>query len=424
MRLDRLEIANYKSLRAIALSPGPLTLIVGPNTAGKSNFADCLDFLSEVYRHGLDLAVSRKGGYENIAFRRIRRSKQPVAIRTVATLDVARPDDDQSALLQTRFCHHFAFQARGYSIRAEFKILSEDIRVEALVDDSWRPLVEVKRAEDNKITAKSHLKDFPARSRATHQLHLWADDADLGALTKAGRPFPSTELIATSVGPFAFPFRSFTRELAGMRVFQIQPSKARSFGVPTPRPELELQGANLPAVVDLLKRRRGRAWSEILSVMRALMPSLKDISVDYTSNRTLELLFSEDGFGRPWNVAEISDGTVQALALLVALFDDRSSALVIDELENSLHPWIIRRLIDACKVAAEQKQIILTSHSPIVIDEMPPEAVYVLWREGGASHLSPLAGLDPAFLDMWKRGDVSTFEYLDSGAETKAIPPV
>src|SRR5205814_415292 len=81
MRITQLKISNYKSLRSVEFAPPPLSVVVGANAAGKSNLADCFDFIADVYRHGLETAVQRKGGYENIAFRRQRRSRQPIEIR-------------------------------------------------------------------------------------------------------------------------------------------------------------------------------------------------------------------------------------------------------------------------------------------------------------------------------------------------------
>ena len=80
MRITQLKVQNYKSLRSITLEPSGLTVLVGANGSGKSNLADCLDFISEVYRHGLEVAVARKGGYENIAHRKQRRSKGAVGV--------------------------------------------------------------------------------------------------------------------------------------------------------------------------------------------------------------------------------------------------------------------------------------------------------------------------------------------------------
>src|SRR3954453_7942616 len=78
MRLHRLEIHNYKSLRNVAIEPTPLSVFVGPNAAGKTNLADALDFLGHVYAWGLERAVSYKGGYDNICYRDKRRSRTPV----------------------------------------------------------------------------------------------------------------------------------------------------------------------------------------------------------------------------------------------------------------------------------------------------------------------------------------------------------
>ena len=176
-------------------------------------------------------------------------------------------------------------------------------------------------------------------------------------------------------------------------------------------------------MVDLLKRTRPKEWRHIISAMRALLPNLRDIDVDYTSMRTLGLLFDEHGIHRPWSVGEVSDGTIQTLALLVAIFDSRFSMLVIEEPENSVHPWIIRRLMDACMTAATARQIVLTTHSPLVINAVAPESVYVLWRDDGETHLGRLTALDPYFLEAWKSGKLPTFEYLDSGAVEEALPP-
>lgn len=120
---------------------------------------------------------------------------------------------------------------------------------------------------------------------------------------------------------------------------------------------------------------------------------------------------------------EVSDGTVQTLALLVAIFDPASTTLVIEEPENSIHPWIIRHVIDACREAAGQKQILITTHSPIVINAVRPDQVWVIWKSNGESQISRLPELDVQFLPMWQEGAIPTFEYLDTGALPQALPP-
>ena len=87
MQIIELRAINYKSLRDVSITPQGLAVIVGANAAGKSNFADFFDFLSDLYRHGLSVAVARKGGYENIAHRKMRRSRSALCIENKATFD-------------------------------------------------------------------------------------------------------------------------------------------------------------------------------------------------------------------------------------------------------------------------------------------------------------------------------------------------
>ena len=90
MLISRLAIENYKSLKSLTLEPAELTILIGANASGKSNLAECIDFISEVYRHGLEMAIARKGGYENIAHRKASRSKASVKIEISVDFKASR----------------------------------------------------------------------------------------------------------------------------------------------------------------------------------------------------------------------------------------------------------------------------------------------------------------------------------------------
>lgn len=86
MRLLEIGIRNYKSLRDVTFRPGPLSVLVGPNAAGKSNFCDALDFIEAMYEWGLQAAVMQHGGYENIRYRSMGESPSPVGFRLRARM--------------------------------------------------------------------------------------------------------------------------------------------------------------------------------------------------------------------------------------------------------------------------------------------------------------------------------------------------
>lgn len=429
MKIKQLSVQNYKSLREIHLSPGPLNVVVGANAAGKSNLADCFDFISEVYRHGLEVAVARKGGYENIAFRKMRRSRGAISIDLLVELT----ETDYEQFLPKRLLpddlpritvrHAFSFVTKGYSIRAEFQVVTETLVVERSYPGQ-PPVVALQLARSENQVSLLHLAPIESESKRAELIRLrrYFDFNDVKYFVEHKEAVSPNELFAVSVGRFVAGLRPFREAVERMRVFQISAPKSRKFGVPTPRPELARTGENLPAVIDLLKK-ESKEWRSVLTAMRAILPNLKDINVDYTSNRTLGLFFEEEGFGRPWSVDEVSDGTIQTLALLVAIFDTRSTALILEEPENSVHPWIVRHVVEACRTASEHKQLFVTTHSPIVMNAVRPEEVWVIWRADGESHLAPLVALEPGFRTMWEKGSIPTFDFIDSGALTQALPP-
>lgn len=426
MLITSLKVENYKSLRSIFLDPTGLTVLVGANGSGKTNLADSIDFVSEIYRHGLELAVARRGGYENIAHHKRRRSKRSVGIDVTAIYDWEPPGSKNKEThhkIKTR--HKFAFVTKGSSIRAEFYIVQEQVEVYIYLDDEWKSLLQVER-QDTKVKFKKGAKDvlkkaMPRISQSLREMYMgfW----NLNSLVEERRALSNTELVVTAVGRLRGVLRGLVDGMSSIKVFQISPTMSREFGVPTPSPELARTGANLPAVVDLLQKKYPESWEQILQIMTKVLPGLEGIEVGYNTSRTLGLFFREKETGRPWNVNEISDGTIQTLAILVAIFDPRSSALVIEEPENSVHPWVIRNILSACNLAATSKQILITTHSPIVVNYVNPEQVWIIWRADGESKIARITELDPGFMDLWQSGKVATFEFLDSGAIVEAIPP-
>ena len=432
MKITELSVHNYKSLRSISFAPGDLNIIVGANASGKSNFADALDFISEIYRHGLEVAVARKGGYENIAFRRKRRSKGAIGIDLCVEIPGSElrggynRSNARNNLPTVRVKHRFQFAAKGYSISAEFAIVSETLTFSIGSGQTWEEVAAITRSQHGTLTLAMP-SNVAAEDLAEHPVsrkpRKYFDFPELQYFFQREFPASPTELISSMLGRFTSGMSAFTTAVGNIRVFQISPTKSREFGVPTPRPELAFSGANLPAVVDLLQKKRPAEWKQVMQAMRSVMPDLSAIQVAYTPNRTLGLFFEEEGSGRPWSVGEVSDGTIQTLALLVAIFDPQSTALVLEEPENSVHPWIIRHILDSCKEASKRKQILITTHSPIVMNAVHPDELWIMWRRAGESHLSPLKSLDSQFVELWSDGQIPTFEYLDSGALPTALPP-
>jgi predicted ATPase len=388
MRLDSLEIQNYKSLRTIAIEPTPLSVLVGPNASGKTNFADALDFLGIAYRWGLEQAVAAKGGYENICYRSSsRRSKAPVIFRVSFRSRIEDVVFDLD--------HDFELKTKSQGIASPFVVEREAVTFSYPGQDS---LIYVSR-----------------EGAGVKQVGLPK------SLLDRQPPVP-TQLILPSIQHGSTPLRFMVKEAGSLRVFQLNPRTCREAGAPIPNAELDRFGGNLPAALDHLKKNFPESYAALLETVRKVLPSVESLDTGFTHTKTLALFLRERGFGRPWPAEDISDGTLQTIALLVALFDPRSKIVVIEEPENSIHPWALRHFVEAARQASTQKQVFLTTHSPVLIDQLRPEELWVVRRPGAETLIDPLPRLDPAVTEAWGQGKFTLSEYLDSGALPDAVP--
>lgn len=401
MFLKRLEIHNYKSLRNVVLEPGPLSVFVGPNAAGKSNLADALEFLALAYRWDLERAVASKGGFENIYFQGAQRTREPIRFRVVAEL----PDLRTGSTLKNRAAidHRFEFGAVSGANEDAFAVDFEELLASRgrSKGNSYRLLRKGSGLFSFSGPGESEQDPFFRRFVARATEH---------------------DLMAPRVGEYFGWWPEFVDTIGGLRVFLLNPRSCREAGVPTPDSDLNRFGGNLPAVVAHLRKSCPEEYQLVLESLQRVLPSLEDVDTSFTHYRTLGLFLREKGVQRPWTSEEISDGTIQSLALLVATFDPRIPILVVEEPENSVHPWALRNLVEAFRKASETKQILLTTHSPILIDQLQPEEIWVVRRPERETRVDPLLSLDPGLKDAWGQGRFTLSEYLDSGAVPAAVP--
>ncbi|WP_083918940.1 AAA family ATPase [Rudaea cellulosilytica] len=431
MHLQRISIKNYKSLRDIDLAPSSFSIFVGRNGSGKSNFADALDFIAIAYSHGLEHAVTRKGGYENIAHIKQRRSKSAISMRIelsaefdesdliYASVNVRRNRPERKFVVLFR--HEFSIKTAGEGIRSDFKIVNEKLELikqplqQELLESASYEWLNIERDVEGRVALRGDLNSILASS-VFYNAQAWSKEQS------ADFVLSQTELL------FTFPLirpkviRRFTAWLNRLSIFQVSPDASRHAGVPTPNPTLSTRGENLPAVVDWLQSKCPKEWRSILRAMKEIVPELSDVTVSYLHTRTLGLFFKESGVGRPWSAEEVSDGTIRALAMLVACFDPRISALVLEEPENSLHPWIIREVVKQLRKLSFDKLVIVTTHSPIVVNIANPNEVWVVYKKSGETAILPLVSFDPMLEADWEAGKFRLFDYLESGVVPEAVP--
>jgi predicted ATPase len=171
-------------------------------------------------------------------------------------------------------------------------------------------------------------------------------------------------------------------------------------GQPRRRPEskgdepLLKTGGNLADILKTFYERDTSGFNAMIEALQYIVPYVanvrSDITKDLVERRSLIQLTERFGSGRdvPLPGWVLSGGTLRLLALLAALrHPEGPSVLFIEELENGLDPRAIGFVVDEIRsaISSGDKQVILTTHSPYLLDKLSLEHIVTVERSDGGS---------------------------------------
>jgi predicted ATPase len=155
-----------------------------------------------------------------------------------------------------------------------------------------------------------------------------------------------------------------------------------------------------------------------MQYMSESFPAFEGIVLEQTGPNSVYASFREKGRRREILASGVSDGHLQMLLLLTALFSEgeRDAVILFDEPEISLHPWALAVLAKAVKVAAEswRKQVFIATHSPVLISQFEPEDILVAEIKKGSTQLTRLSQIDEVkdLLDEYAPGSLYMSELV------------
>lgn len=346
-----LKITNYKSIDSLGMEDGltPFSVFAGPNGSGKSNFFDTLDFVSLFIRNGIDAALRSHGRYENI---HCEKKKAGNARKFDFMIECMLPDNRKDKEnKETIFRYSMSIHQLDGRPQIE-ESLSVDEQEIMVRPKGQPPILKGGGGEKDETVEK-----FPQ---------------DYSALLLLSR-MPLAEM------------------LRNLRLYRIDPLGAKEPNLFDRDPtELERKGHNLASV---LNRMEGHEQSReaILEWMEMIVPGIESIQ---TEEQKLEsktaVLFKEHGTSRRFPAHMVSDGTIYALCLLVAVLDSPSEygITLIEEPERGLHPKAIRGLVSLMRdQATPANPIWLSTHSETVVRELQMEELVLVDKKNGRTKI-------------------------------------
>ncbi len=402
--IRRVKIQGYKSLKDIEIELQPLTVVIGPNAAGKSNLFDALGLLSRVVTsRTLSEAFKGHRGAPLEAFyygdQGLRGLLAQPAVEFTIEADVElSPKVVEAVERRIREVREGLPEEGGAAgpsrRRVTESLLRYTLTVQMMVDSGYlrvinERLVALNRDGTVKASRRAFIEPMEGRLRLRLEGQARPTEHEMGL---------DYTLVSTPLYPPHYPhITAFKEELSHWRFYYFDPETMRT---ETPLKEAEnlgAFGADLAAFYNTLKARNPRQFQALNRALRSLLPDVQRLDVERTPEGFLRLEVFEDEVS--FSARVISEGTLRILGLL-AITNPLAPTTVIgyEEPENGVHPRRLQLIAELLQTAAtEGKQILVNTHSPKLPEYFQPGSLVVCSKENGATTFVPLQDHGPLF---------------------------
>jgi len=355
--ITHLTIQHYKSIAEARLRLSDLTLFVGPNGSGKSNLIDALRLVRDAAAYGLDRAISDRHGIDSI------RQWSPSRPYHV-TLDVGV----RSPLGRGKFSFTLSSYRGSHQIQRE--------------EGSWQWSASRPRSAARVSYHRNSEGHVELQGGRREEGALQAEQPEELFL----RQFEAREL------------RPLVGALSSFEAYSIFPNVLRTPQKASHDEHLAHNGENLTSIFKHLTRsKRGghqRARDEIVTAMQKVLPMLENIRIQSLGGLMVPIFRVQETDGRvhDFNVSQISDGTLRVLGLLTALYQpSRPDVIAMEEPEQTVHTGILAVLADAIRECSTASQVLVTTHSPELMDHFEPENVMAVDLVDGVTRVGRIS---------------------------------
>ena len=403
--INKITLTNFKSFKNSSIKLNKFNVFIGANASGKSNFLSFFKFLRDVIQVGLDDAISIQGGAEylvnchhetkefgfkieftlntNYGFSIENLKKKNVGALPKILLENDKRDIKIAFLKGSYEVSILLLNDSHIEITKDKFISDSQISIfDFELDKNERPgeiplgkFKKIIERTKNKFKTKFISKDNPELSK------ILSDYSDLQSLTSLERESTPKRILIEHM-PFFNPeileiYSFFQKEFT---IFDIDPKKAK-YGIPfSGTKRLSPDGRNLAIVMKRILD-NPKKEKDYKNLINDILPFINDLDVVGAAGNRFVFSIKEIYGDNNYLSTFLSDGTINIIAIITALFFERQSLKIFEEPERNIHPQLISQLLEYFREASEKSQIIITTHNPQFVKYAELEEIVLIRRD-------------------------------------------
>ncbi len=339
-------VKNYRSIADIRVNLEPVTILVGHNGSGKSNFVDVFRFIYDALRLGLDIAIANRDGIK--ALRRWSAKSRPYDVEIGMRIETDTFIATYSITLGSK-------GLGGYTVKNEQCVIQD-----------FATKQEVRYETNNGVWVHAPQDVSPLSTERTLILPLLATT----------QPYAKLYAYMTS---FAF--------------YNISPSTMAVPQKPANPYPLDEEGSNFASTLREMQRTKSSRMESLRESLNAALPDVVDFQVSQVGGYLITRLKHQmpNHEKAAFELFHESNGTLRLLGILVALHQDaQRTLLALEEPELTIHPGALGVLWDEIESVGDRSQVFITTHSADLLDMCRVEQLRVVEKIEGITFINSI----------------------------------
>ncbi len=373
MLIKKIKVSNFKSFGKQEVIFSDLSVIVGANGSGKSNFINIFKFLKLIYNNDLQDAVSESGNefIKNLQTKPNEKVKISIEFTPNTIKEISR---DETAIISCMSNVDYEL-ILNYS-SGKFEIFEEKLttkiifqEAEILEDGNFGKIKNFAKpflySLSHKIDKdkKSIVKKFP-----TEPVKIETENYNINF--SISNPYPDHLLTKLSCfNSILYRFKTFIPEMIfDIPIYDIDTKLFKNNILTLKGRTLHENGENLTGIIKEIIATDKK--QKLINFISYLLDFVKDIKVQELTKNHGFFELTEENLPKPIPSYLLSDGTISIVALVVALYFETSDIIIFEEPDNGIHPGLLTKLVDLMYEICPKRQIILTTHNPLIVKQL------------------------------------------------------